>query len=204
MAGVLQQACSLCRMRGRHFASWYRDMNSSWPITTKSATASSLLAAGDLCTQGIWPQLQCQKQCNELSSPQTLDWARVARMASWGVIAGATGHFWYALLDRLVRQPGARGVVKKILIDQALFTPPYTLAFFMFQNMLSGDGFRASCRAAGDKLLPTLKVNWTYWSLVHVASFTVIPLEYRVLFVSFKNFLWSGFLSLTVYGRTSI
>ena len=80
--------------------------------------------------------------------------------------------------------------------DQLLYTPPLTGLFFVWQHALSGASLSDACAASREATWPTLQVNWCYWSVVHVATFTVVPVEYRVLFVSLKNFLWGGFLSL--------
>ena len=47
----------------------------------------------------------------------------------------------------------------------------------------------------------TLRVNWVYWSAVHVITFSIVPLDYRVAFVAAKNFLWGGYLSYVAAAR---
>jgi hypothetical protein len=37
--------------------------------------------------------------------------------------------------------------------------------------------------------------SWSYWSAVHVFTFSLVPLDYRVAFVAVKNFFWGGYLS---------
>ena len=98
--------------------------------------------------------------------------------------------------EERVRQVGARGVALKVAADQLLYTPPLTAGFFVWTHALSGSSLAGACAASADKTPPTLKVNWCYWSIVHVATFTLVPQAYRVLFVAGKNFLWAGFLSM--------
>ncbi len=70
------------------------------------------------------------------------------------------------------------------------------MLFFMWQHLLSvGTGLAGAYASARDSLWPTLKANWVYWSAVHVLSFSVVPLNYRVAFVSIKNVTWGAFLS---------
>ncbi|KAL1511974.1 hypothetical protein AB1Y20_005252 [Prymnesium parvum] len=168
----------------RRFVSAYKHANHVQPLATKALTSGSLLAAADLA-------------CQAREGPHHLDMQRTLRMGSWGLLVnGTSGHVWYKLLDQVVRIGGARGVASKLVLDQAIYTPPLTVTFFMWQNVLSGHSWQRSYEIAMEELLPTLKVNWVYWSVAHVATFSVVPLQYRVLFVSLKNFLWSIFLSV--------
>ena len=136
--------------------------------------------------------------CQTLESSEPWDMQRTGRMLSWGgLVNGPAGHLFYEQLDRFVLLGGARGVASKIAIDQLLFTPPLTFAFFVWQHCLSSPSPSAAGAAtmASSNLWPTLKVNWLYWSCVHVVTFAFIPLEYRVAFVAVKNFFWGGYLS---------
>jgi hypothetical protein len=114
------------------------------------------------------------------------------------------GHWFYNAVEHVVPRTctGAKGVAAKVFIDQALYTPPLTLAFFTFQSYFASRPFfetaslAASVEMSCAKLWPTLQVNWVYWSCVHVATFSVVPVAYRVLFVASKNLLWSAYLSV--------
>jgi protein Mpv17 len=179
------------------FVDWYARSNRNWPVITKAVTSSLLLAGGDLACQ-------VSEQTNagtEVSiQPFMVDYNRMLRMGSWGLLFnGPTGHLWYNVIERLVpKATSARSVAVKVFLDQALYTPPLTLAFFSYQCYFSGerDSVAGVLEESLPKMWPTLKVNWVYWSVVHIATFTIIPLEYRVLFVAVKNFFWSAFLSV--------
>ncbi len=118
-------------------------------------------------------------------------------MLGWGALFnGPLGHLWYQGLDWAVRLNGARGVAAKVLLDQLVFTPPLTLGYFIWQNALSNSAdLSEACSSASKRLWPTLQVNWLYWSVVHVATFALVPLNYRVAFVATKNFFWGSYLS---------
>lgn len=163
----------------------YDHLNSTRPLFVKGLTSGALLGAGDVL---------CQKLQRTSTS---LDGERAARMLGWGALFnGPAGHVWYRMLDIAVRSTAARGVALKILLDQLLFTPPLTLGYFVWQHSLSNrTGPASAWESACQQLWPTLRVNWMYWSLVHVATFTLIPLNYRVAFVATKNFFWGGYLS---------
>jgi hypothetical protein len=82
-----------------------------------------------------------------------------------------------------------------------LYTPPLTFCYFLWQHCLSDGPSISAWQTAASQVWPTLKVNWVYWSAVHIATFSLIPLSYRVAFVSVKNFLWGGYLSYAAAQR---
>ena len=83
----------------------------------------------------------------------------------------------------------------KIALDQFVYTPPTTVLFFTYMAFSGGLPLHAALESAKRKLFPTLKVNWVVWPIVHSLTFSVIPLHYRVLFVSVAAFFWACFLS---------
>jgi len=197
---------------------WYTVKNRERPLVTKSVTSAGLLASGDsicqLCerrfndpSSASPPGASNELRTSELALISGIDFSRVTRMAAWGLlIGGPSSHWFYNAVERVVPPAwtGAKCIAAKVFIDQALYTPPLTLAFFTFQNFFSSPSyspalFAESLSSGGEKLWPTLKVNWVYWSCVHVATFSVIPLEFRVLFVASKNLFWSAFLSVVAY-----
>ena len=178
----------MLRHRLRRLAAAYDRINTSHPVFTKGLTCGGLLGSGDVLCQAIQKQ---QKPCD-------YDWFRAARMFAWGTLCnGPAGHFWYAGLDRAIRFKGSYGIIAKIAADQLCFTPPLTFLYFVWQHALTfpAQGASACFQFAADALMPTLKVNWAYWSAVHVLTFALVPLEYRVAFVAVKNFFWGGYLS---------
>ena len=162
----------------------YDHLNSTRPLLIKGATSGAVLGAGDIT-------------CQLLEKHESVDRARVVRMLGWGALFnGPLGHLWYQGLDWAVRLKGARGVAAKVLLDQLVYTPPLTFGYFVWQHALSsGSSLSEACISASERLWPTLQVNWLYWSVVHVATFTLVPLNYRVAFISTKNFFWANYLS---------
>ena len=41
----------------------------------------------------------------------------------------------------------------------------------------------------------TLQLNWPFWAAVHSLTYTVVPLRFRVAFVSTVAIFWNGVLS---------
>lgn len=60
--------------------------------------------------------------------------------------------------------------------------------------METGDAGRAA-QQVQDKLWPTLKVNWVVWPVLQAVNMSVVPLQYRLLYINVCSLFWSAFLS---------
>jgi hypothetical protein len=48
-----------------------------------------------------------------------------------GTAMGVQGHVWYTFLDRIIAQPTWRNVFKKVLLDQTVAAPIYTMTYII-------------------------------------------------------------------------
>lgn len=53
------------------------------------------------------------------------------RMFIVGLFLGPFNHFWYGLLDRVIKGSGGKVVLKKILCDQTVAAPVFCSSFFL-------------------------------------------------------------------------
>jgi Mpv17 / PMP22 family len=60
--------------------------------------------------------------------------------------------------------------------------------------METGDMY-AGVKKIEDKLWPTLKVNWVVWPVLQAVNLSVVPLQYRILYINFCSIFWSAYLS---------
>ncbi|KAL3668400.1 hypothetical protein V7S43_006488 [Phytophthora oleae] len=165
---------------------WLRDS----PLLTKGVTSAVLFGLGDRIAQ----RTENSETGNDAEDHHGLK--RTVRMMLWGgLVFAPVGHAWYNLLEKAVRSKGAASIVKKIAVDQVIFSPPLSLAFFTYAGVSEGKPVRETVASAVAKLPPTLAVNWTVWPLVHVCTFGFVPLQYRILFINVVNIGWSAFLS---------
>lgn len=160
----------------------------SSPILTKAVTSLSLFALGDIFAQLLEKKGQFDK-------------LRTFRIALYALIfVGPVSHYWYRLLDNIVEKRikifSREAIFLKIAFDQFLYTPPMTVVFFGYMALASGGSIVNAITDVQSKVFPTLKVNWMVWPLVHTVTFGVVPLEYRVLFISVVAVFWACFLSL--------
>ena len=83
-----------------------------------------------------------------------------------------------------------------------MWTPPLSLSYFLALHaaglgMPPAEAWDAS--TDGQLWFRMLSVNYMVWPVVHAATYTVIPVRHRVLWVSAASLCWSVFLAcLTV------
>jgi hypothetical protein len=53
-----------------------------------------------------------------------------------GALMGIEGHVWYSFLDRVIPQSTWRNVFKKVILDQTLAAPIYTLTYIIGKKIL--------------------------------------------------------------------
>ena len=87
-------------------------------LLVNTGTCCTLYTVGDVIQQHI-------------EGRDSLDWARMGRMATLGFCMGPLNHYWYLHLDRLL--PGATGkiVLKKVLADQMVMAPICCSVFYI-------------------------------------------------------------------------
>lgn len=164
------------------------------PLLTKGVTSAALFGLGDRIAQRIEDN---DTNGTDAEQRRKDSLRRTARMMVWGgLLFAPVGHGWYNFLEKAVRGKGRAVVVKKIALDQLVFTPPVTLAFFSAVQCMEGQSVGDAVQSSVGKVPPTLAVNWTVWPLIHVCTFGFVPLQYRILFINFMNIGWSTFLSI--------
>lgn len=194
----------------------YDTLLQQYPIVTKASTSCVIFGIGDALAQKLE-----HRQANHRLNPhdkkarknQSLDMKRILRMAMWGMLFAPIGHLWYGKLEHLLPSKTWSTVASKIALDQLMFTPPTTLLFFssthLFERAQFGDlnsdvhHFHTAFQHAQDKLIPTLRVNYCVWPVIHIVTFTSIPLNYRIFFINIMSLGWSSYLSMIANKKSS-
>ena len=106
------------------------------PLLVKSITAGVILGAADLSGQAI------QKATSESENDAGVDFARFARFAFFGFILQAPwNHFYYQILDGALpptEDPFTATTGIKVVIDQFVQAPVFTVIIFAFLGFLEG------------------------------------------------------------------
>lgn len=162
----------------------YGNASTARPVLVQSTSGAAIATAGDILMQRIAP------------SEAGHDWGRTARIAAHRLLVWGPGYsLWMRGLERFVRFPASRAVPAKILLDQLIWTPPSVGSFYFTMAVLEGKSTQDGVDRAQQMLWPTLQVNWPFWSCVQAVTFGVVPVPYRVAFVSTIHVGWNAWLS---------
>jgi len=145
---------------------------------------------GDVCAQ-LLPQRH--KTGN---SHLDLDWVRMARMASFGLLFyGPYQCKWYGALDG--RWPSSKGLpsfLAKVTLNQVALSPVVLAVVFSWNLGLTGQSSKIGGKIKND-LVPTMINGWKFWVPAASVNFAVVPLQHQVLYMSVCSVLWTAYLS---------
>ncbi|XP_044003919.1 mpv17-like protein isoform X2 [Aphidius gifuensis] len=124
---------------------------------------------------------------------ENYDWQVIQRYILYGYfMAGPILHTWYVWLDRTFVGKASRVILRKLLCDQFILTPPLLVLFFTSMSLMEGkDNIAAECK---EKFVRTFQTSCMFWLPVQFVNFLLIPPSYRVAFVSAASFLWVNIL----------
>ncbi|KAK9873335.1 hypothetical protein WA026_022141 [Henosepilachna vigintioctopunctata] len=86
----------------------------------------------------------------------------------------------------------------RIAIDQLIYAPIMTAAFFGGMALLEGRDLKYAEEEIRKKFLPTFKTGLCYWPIVQTVNFSYIPEKNRVPFLSLCGMAWTVFLSFVL------
>ena len=142
------------------------------PIATKTLTAATIAAAGDLACQ----YLTHDRPSEELH----VDWKRTGRMVLFNLGVTPLVHYWYlGLTARFPHSP-----VRRVVADQLLWAPAGLAAFLITNSALETGSFAAVPAALDRNFVPVLQANYAVWPLIQLLNFSYVPGAYQVLVVN--------------------
>lgn len=169
------------------------------PLLVKSVTASVILGAADFTGQKLEATQAGEGEAE-------LDFARVARFAFFGLVLQAPwNHFYYQVLDGALpptAEPFTTTTGVKVVIDQFVQAPIFTVLIFLFLGTLEGKSIDDVKKQLGNDYTDTMVANWKLWVPATVINIGFCPPPLRVLFLNCVFFFWSIFLSLKLNSST--
>ena len=164
----------------------YNEVLDTNPLPTKAVTSLVGFTIGDLLAQNF---------LGEKGSP--LDVKRLLRLASFGLaVHGPIGHYFYGFLDEKFPKKDAQTVAIKVLIDQVLWAPIFTVIFFAWIELFQGGGLKKIQQKINQDLVRGVTASWKVWPLVHVINFRFIPSQQRLLYINTIQIGYNVFLSM--------
>ncbi|RLU19799.1 hypothetical protein DMN91_008358 [Ooceraea biroi] len=125
------------------------------------------------------------------TSMQSTDYNRsqLKRFAIYGCfLAGPILHGWYKWLDAFYSGTSTGIVIRKLLADQFILTPPLLVVFFTSMSLMEAKS--DVLRECKIKFLHTFQTSCAYWLPVQLVNFMLIPPSLRVTYVSIAAFCW--------------
>jgi hypothetical protein len=125
----------------------YNEALVSNPLLVKSVTAGVILGAADLAGQSF-ESIQKGQGWSVSDEAYAIDWSRAARFAVFGLVLQAPwNHFYYQALDGQIpptpSEPFSQTNIIKIVIDQFIQAPIFTVLIFAFLGALEGKNVSA-------------------------------------------------------------
>lgn len=169
------------------------------PLIVKSITAGVILGAADLTGQAVQNSSN-NNDDNDEKSRLDVDYARCFRFAIFGLVLQAPwNHFYYLLLDGALpptEDPFTVTTATKVVIDQFVQAPIFTVLIFVFLGLLEGKSLDMVKEQLDDDYKDTMLANWKLWVPATMVNIAFCPPVLRVLFLNVVFFFWSIFLSL--------
>ncbi|KAH8272265.1 hypothetical protein KR044_000022, partial [Drosophila immigrans] len=158
-------------------------------LAREGLNAAVIMGAGDAIAQ-----LAIEKK-----SIKDYNVGRTARFSAIGFfICGPVLRRWYIKLDRLVTkdQPRIKRSCKKVLLDQALFAPPFTLFLSYLVPFVNGERHSNIVQRIREEYFTIMQRSYMLWPLAQVVNFSLIPIGYQVLYVQIVAMVWNSYLSV--------
>ena len=162
-------------------------------VAGQMATAGLIGGVGDALVQ------RYEKNDQPPGTPATdYDWARTMRMVAYRVPQAPFLDVAWRSFDVAATRfalSGLRGVAFKVFLDQVLLNTSMTLYFFMSQPLLEGMPLAAAWGRTKEGWWPTVCAGCQYYCIVHVGTFGIVPVRYRIAWASAAAVLWTAYMS---------
>ena len=175
------------------------------PLLVKSVTAGIILGAADLSGQALQSAIAANAdESGEIDTTTSggggVDVARFLRFAFFGFILQAPwNHYYYLALDGALpptEDPFTATTGIKVVIDQFIQAPIFTVIIFSFLGFLEGKNGDEIKQQLDDDYVDTMLANWKLWVPATFVNIAFCPPILRVLFLNVVFYFWSIFLSL--------
>lgn len=142
-------------------------------IYTNVTISVSLSALGDIIEQHYEIYKNQQEQ---------YDVVRTMHMGFSGAALGVLCHNWYKVLDKVIIGKTTDMVVKKLLLDQIIFSPIMIITFFASVALFEENPYQNFKEEVEDKFVTLYRAEWLVWPPAQVINFYFLPTRFRVLY----------------------
>jgi protein Mpv17 len=190
---TLASTVSALAKQGCHLYEYIVDVH---PIATKAVISGVIYGLGDLTAQTY-----------EGRSWKEFDASRIIRSGLCGFLAhGPLSHFFYEKLDRaFILSPYFDGgdawytPLAKIAVDQTAFAATWNTLYYFMLGALKLESPGVILNTIKSSWWELLKAGWRVWPIIHIATYTIVPCQDRLLWVDMCELAWVTVLSY--YGQ---
>ncbi|XP_050303602.1 mpv17-like protein [Anthonomus grandis grandis] len=161
-------------------------------LLEKHPIIGNAVVYGTLCVAAETSQQLVDKRLLNKST-EALDVQSIGRLGIYGTaVGGPLLAVWYRFLDKKLPGAATKTVIKKLLIDQFIFTPPLLVIFYVTMSVLERKrDLLEECR---NKIGHTFLANCLFWMPAQGVNFALIPGIYRVSYIGTCSFAWINIL----------
>lgn len=113
---------------------------------------------------------------------QKWDQTRTLNMSVSGATIGVVCHYWYHYLDNKLPGRTLKIVMKKLLVDQILFSPFLIVVFFGTVGILEHSSKEEVIQEIKSKAWRLYAAEWVIWPPAQIINFYMLPTRFRVLY----------------------
>lgn len=160
------------------------------PILANTTTSAFLTGVGDVGCQVLWEE-------------RDYDILRTMRIVLYRIFVWGPSYTIFILrLERVFgRTASPSTALKKLVVDQFVWSPPSNCVFFVWMTLLEGHGLdEVHRRVYGNNFWDAsfwayLKITWPYWIFINGCAFSVVPLHLRLVWISCFGLIWNVVMS---------
>ncbi|XP_011182356.2 mpv17-like protein [Zeugodacus cucurbitae] len=140
--------------------------------------------------------------CQTLVEKRELRNVDVNRMLKFGAVGviyvGPVLKIWYGTLEKIVPKgsPPLKRALKKVALDQTLFAPAFIASLIGIFGLVNGESIPTIEDRFRNDYLTILSRNYMLWPAAQVINFSLVPLNYQVLYAQFISLIWNIYLSM--------
>ncbi|XP_070501123.1 mpv17-like protein [Chironomus tepperi] len=157
------------------------------PVIANCTTYGFLYVGAELSQQTVTKKFLT-------SPPQDIDKPTLARYGIMGtLIYSPILYNWYKWLDRSFPGTAKKTILRKLLLDQFLLTPPLLVIFYTGMSLMEMN-FDEPFEECKRKFVPTFARSCMFWLPAQTLNFILIPPAFRVIYMGFASFCWVNIL----------
>ncbi|CAD5228388.1 unnamed protein product [Bursaphelenchus okinawaensis] len=110
-------------------------------------------------------------------------------------IVGPIQYHWFRFLSRMMQGENLRTGVKRMIVDQIIAAPIITTIFLFNVQLMESKSINTSINKTRNVWAPVMANNYKLWPFVQLINMSVVPLEYRIVFLQFVGLFWNCYIS---------